>query len=274
MDLLERTAHLEQLRDYLRQASGGEGKLVLLGGEAGIGKTTLVERFVREAGAAVPPIRAEIVSCDGLKMPGPLGSLFEIAQVLGPEVERLLADEAPRDRLFRAVLAALAGLKQSLVLVGEDAHWTDEASIDLIRFIGRRIGGLRLLFVVTYRDDELGLSHPLRRILGDLATAPAVRRMTLPPLSPAAVRELVRGSGFDPDSLHARTGGNPFFVTEVLAAGAPDVPATVRDAVLARASRLSPEARAVLDAAAVIGEQVEPASARSGRRWSDRGCGR
>ena len=259
MDLLERTAHLEQLRDYFRQASGGEGKLILLGGEAGIGKTTLIERFVREVGQAVPSARVEIVSCDGLKMPGPLGSLFEIAQGLGPEVQRLLVEEAPRDHLFRAVLAALAGLRNPLVLVAEDAHWTDEASIDLIRFIGRRIGGLRLLFIVTYRDDELGPYHPLRRILGDLATAQAVRRMALPPFSPAAVRALARGSGFDPVALHARTGGNPFFVTEVLAAGTPEVPATVRDAVLARASRLSLEARAVLDAAAVIGEQVEPA---------------
>jgi len=82
-------------------------------------------------------------------MPGPLGALFEIAQVLGPEVERLLAEEAPRERLFRAVLAAMAGASTPLLLVGEDAHWIDEASLDDVRFLGRRIGGLRVLFVVT-----------------------------------------------------------------------------------------------------------------------------
>lgn len=256
--LLERTAQLDQLHSYLRQAAAGEGRMVLVGGEAGIGKTALIERFVREAQPAVPSARAEIVSCDGLKMPGPLGPLFEIAQVLGPDVERLLAEEAPRDRLFRAVFGAMSQAPVPLLLVGEDAHWTDEASLELIRFLGQRVGRLRALFVVTYRDDELGPYHPLRRVLGDLATAPAVRRMTLPPFSPAAVTELARGSGIDPVELHARTGGNPFFVTEVLAAGTHEVPATVRDAVLARASRLSPEARAVLDAAAVIGMIIDP----------------
>lgn len=266
---------METLRTYLRQAAAGEGRMVLLGGEAGIGKTTLVERFLREVRTATPAPRASVFSCDCVTMPGPLGPLFEIAQALGPEVERLLAEEAPRDRLFRAVFAALArgtlapgsgsgsgqgpGGGGAHVLVGEDAHWSDEASLDLVRFLGRRIGNLPLLFVVTYRDDELGPYHPLRRVIGDLATAPAVRRMTLAPLSPGSVAELARGSGVDPAALHARTGGNPFFVTEVLAAGVPEVPDTVRDAVLARASRLTPEARAVLDAASVIGESVDPA---------------
>ena len=116
---------------------------------------------------------------------------------------------------------------------------------------------LRLLFVVTYRDDELGPAHPLRLVLGDLATAPTVHRICLPPLSEDAVRELARDSGRDAGELHRLTGGNPFFLTEVLAAAGDGVPSTVGDAVLARAGRLSPEARAVLEVAAVIGSLVD-----------------
>ncbi|MCI0578535.1 MAG: LuxR C-terminal-related transcriptional regulator, partial [Chloroflexi bacterium] len=105
---------------------------------------------------------------------------------------------------------------------------------------------------------ELGPQHPVRIVLGDLATSTATRRLTLSPLSAQAVRALVGQRRFDPVVLHRQTGGNPFFVTEVLAAGGGGIPLTVREAVLARAARLSPSARAVLEAAAVIGARVEP----------------
>jgi DNA-binding CsgD family transcriptional regulator len=98
----------------------------------------------------------------------------------------------------------------------------------------------------------------LRVVLGDLATSGAVRRLPLPPLSVAAVRSLAADRSLDAEALHRQTGGNPFFVTEALASRAPGIPATVRDAVLARAARLSGAGRAALEAAAVIGAQVEP----------------
>jgi tetratricopeptide (TPR) repeat protein len=114
------------------------------------------------------------------------------------------------------------------------------------------------LLVLTYRDDELGPHHPLRIVLGDLATSPAVRRIPLSPLSVAAVRTLAVGQPLDAAALHRQTGGNPFFVTEALASREAGIPVTVRDAVLARVARLSPSGRAALDAAAIIGAQVEP----------------
>jgi DNA-binding CsgD family transcriptional regulator/predicted ATPase len=209
----------------------------------------------RAAGASA---RVLVGGCDPLSTPRPLAPLVDIAGALRGEVERLLREGAPRDGVFRAFLAELTGGQRPALVVIEDVHWADEATLDLLRFVGRRIGAARALVLATHRDDEVGPSHPLRVVLGDLATAAAVRRVALPPLSEQAVRALADGSGLDPAALHRRTGGNPFFVTEALAAGAPGIPPTVRDAVLGRAARLAASGRAAREAAAVIGARVEP----------------
>ena len=256
MALLERSAFIEALRGYLREAAAGEGRLVFLSGEAGIGKTTLVNRFCQEA---QPLAQVAIASCDALSTPGPLGPLLDIAPVLGLPASLLHEPGTTREAIYQQILAALRGAAAPVILVGEDAHWADEATLNLFRFLGRRVGELRVLLVVTYRDDELGPRHPLRLLLGDFAAAPAVRRLSLPRLTAEAVSRLAAGHAVDSEALFRLTGGNPFFVTEVLAAGAAGLPASVRDAVLARAARLSPEGRAVLDAAAVLGSPVDPA---------------
>src|SRR5919107_491847 len=253
MNLLERDEPLEQLGVHLRHASAGQGRMVLVGGEAGVGKTTLVEAFARAAGIAV--LRT---SCDALSTPAPLGPVRDLAPALGLRIDEHALDGDARDWLFREVLAALAARPGPTVIVAEDAHWADGASLELLRFLGRRIGDLPVLVVVTYRDDEIGADHPLRLILGDLATAPAVQRISIRPLSEEAVQQLAAGSGRDATALHRLTGGNPFFVTEALATEGETVPPTVGDAVLARAARLSPEARGVLDVAAVMGSTVDP----------------
>ena len=255
MELLERDAELEALRDHLRRAAAGAGQLVFVGGEAGVGKSTLVDAFCRWVGDEASVLRA---SWDGLSTPGPLGPVRDLAPALGIalDVDRDGIEGARRDPTFRAVFNALAARPGATILVGEDAHWSDGASLDLIRFLARRVGDRRVLLIVTYRDDEVGPNHPLRLLLGDLATAPTVHRLKVAPLSADAVRALAAGSTLDVGVLHRLTGGNPFFVTEVLAAGGAGVPATVGDAVLARAARLSPEARAVLDVAAVVGSSL------------------
>jgi predicted ATPase len=143
------------------------------------------------------------------------------------------------------------------VLVIEDVHWADEATLDLIRFLARRLGPAPTMLIVTYRDDEVGSLHPMQLVAGDLATSVLVRRLRLAPLSRQGVAVLAGPHGVDPDALYETTGGNPFFVTEVLAADDAAIPATVLDAVLARAARLSPPARKVLDAAAVVAPPVE-----------------
>jgi DNA-binding CsgD family transcriptional regulator len=254
MELLEREPQLEQLEEHLRQAAAGHGSMVLVGGEAGVGKTTLTDEFCRRAAGRAAVLRT---SCDALSTPGPLGPVRDLAPALGIHIDQHAVEGDARDRLFREVLAAFAARPGPTIVVAEDAHWSDGTTIELLRFLGRRIGGLPVLVVVTYRDDEIGADHPLRLVLGDLATAPAVHRISLRPLSKAAVQQMASGSGRDATTLHRLTGGNPFFVTETLAAESEIVPATVGDAILARAARLSPEARAVLDVSAVIGSTID-----------------
>jgi DNA-binding CsgD family transcriptional regulator/tetratricopeptide (TPR) repeat protein len=253
MTLLEREAALEALAAALREAAGGEGRVALVYGEAGIGKTSLVDHFTRAAAASARTLWG---ACDSLHTPRPLGPVSDLAQQAGPALREHLAAAPPR-AIFSAVLEEL-GRRPPVVVVLEDLHWADAATLDLVKFLGRRIRQAPALLVLTYRDDELGPRHPLRVVLGDLATSRAVRRIPLAPLSLAAVRALAAGQPLDGAALYRQTGGNPFFVTEALASRDAGIPPTVRDAVLARAARLSPAGRAALDAAALVGAQVEP----------------
>jgi len=124
------------------------------------------------------------------------------------------------------------------VVILEDLHWADDATLDVIRLLARKVESAPVLAVGTYRDDQIDRAHPLRVLIGDIATSPAVARLSLSPLSKAAVADLASPYGLDAAELYRNTGGNPFFVTEVLAAGGDTLPATVQDAVLARVARL------------------------------------
>ncbi|MGI8963190.1 MAG: ATP-binding protein [Thermomicrobiales bacterium] len=254
MEFLERSSQLDELERLRNRAAAGFGCLVAVGGEAGSGKTSLINRF---AATTRPHSRVMIGACDSLSTPRPLGPLLDVASMLQPPVRRLLQDVERRGELFAAVLHDLSRGEPTLLIV-EDVHWADEATLDLLRFLGRRIENTQTLLVTTFRDDEVTASHPLQRVLGDLATLPSVRRMTIPLLSPEAVRELCAGSFIDPTELFQRTGGNPFYVTETIAADSSSVPSTVRDAVFARAARLSSKGRSTLEAAAVIGARIHP----------------
>jgi DNA-binding CsgD family transcriptional regulator len=257
MTLLERDALLSRLRAQWTAARAGSGRLVLVEGEAGIGKTSLVRAFARSLGDAAP---VHWGACEAMQTPRPLGALDDIARQAGGALAALLAADTPRHRLFAAFVEML-GTRPALAVV-EDLHWADEATLDLLRYAGRRIGRTGSLLVATYRSDELSPAHPLRAVIGDLATS-GVLRLSPPPLSLAAVRGLCGEREIDAAALHGETAGNPFFVTEVLAADVPGVPPTVQDAVLARAGRLTAPARAVLDAAAIAGPRVEPSLLRA-----------
>ncbi len=245
MELIEREHYLAALSEHLDAATAGSGRLVMVGGEAGVGKTTLVRAFAEEHSGTT---RVAWSACDGLFAPEPLGPLHDLADQLAAGLAEALATEGSRREIFAAALEALGA--EPTVAVLEDVHWADEATLDLLRFLGRRLDRTSALVLATYRDDELGLHHPLRVVLGDVETK---RRVALAPLTEEGVRRLADGTDLDADELYRQTGGNPFFVTEVIAAGGSGVPSGVRDAVLARAAGLDVAARELLEAAAVIG---------------------
>jgi len=253
MELLERTPFLDTLTGYAQDARLGSGRLVLVSGESGMGKTVLAEAFQQQLEDA----RWLWGSCDGLLTPRPLGPLFDIGPQAGGELAALCRQGAARDELFTAFLAELGAPGPLTVAVIEDLHWADEATADLLSYLGRRLGRVPALILATYRDDEIPEDHPLRMVLGDLATQRSTRRMRMPPLSVSAVAELAGPHGVDAAELHRITGGNPFYVSEILEAGWPSIPPTVRDAVGARLARATPGTRRLVESAAVIGGRVD-----------------
>jgi DNA-binding CsgD family transcriptional regulator/tetratricopeptide (TPR) repeat protein len=250
--LLEREPFLDALRARLVEVEDGTGRLVLVSGEAGVGKTALVRRFCSDADGTVRVLEG---ACDALFTPRPLAPLADVASETGGALAELIGRDARPHEVLAAVIEELH--RRSTVLVLEDLHWADEATLDVFRLLARRIEGTEALVIATFRDDELHPAHPLRIVIGGLAALAGVERLRLLPLTLEAVRELAAPHDVDTEELFERTGGNPFFVTEVLAGGEREVPSTVRDAVLARASRLGREARRLLDAVSVVPPRAE-----------------
>ena len=221
--LLEREAPMAELLGALRAAGGGAGRVVFVGGEAGVGKTALVQRFAETAAG-----RANVLigAADDLSTPRVLGAIREIVEQLPSELGIGAAEESG----VEDVLARLAALARStgrpVVAVLEDIHWADDATFDVVRYVARRIRSVPLVLVLTYRDTAAAVGHPLRQLLGAVR-GPDVVRIALGPLSPDAVATLAAGSDLDPAEVFRVTGGNPLFVSEVVAAPSRAVPDTV-----------------------------------------------
>lgn len=252
MDLIERDGIFTHFDELVERARRGTGAMVALGGEAGIGKTSVVEALRGRHNRT----RFLLGRCDSLSTPRPLGPLHDMAADRAPGIAGPLREGRSRYAVFDAFLDELRSSLRPTVAVVEDVHWADQATLDLVKFVGRRIGDTHAVFIVTYRDDEVGPSHPLVGVLGDLATARGVLYMTLDPLSLGGVAALAEGSSADPEKVFRATDGNPFYVTEVLASGSSDVPPSVADAVLARAARLDPAGRRVIEAASIIPDRA------------------
>jgi len=242
--LLEREDALAALHGAYSECLAGSGRIALVSGEAGIGKTSLVRVFCDSLSDAT---RVLVGACEPLFTPRPLGPITTIAGLTGPELSLLVAAGSLHE-ITENLLAELENTPTVLVL--EDIHWADEATLDVMRMLGRRITAVPGLVVATHRDDELDRTHALRVLLGSLAPVSNVARIRLEPLSQRAVTELAQGSRVDAVRLFEVTCGNPFFVHEVLEAN-DQVPATLRDATLARAARLDAEAADVLEVVAV-----------------------
>jgi len=287
--LVGRERELATLRAALAAARAGRGSLVLLGGEAGIGKTALAEELLVEVGA-----QGALVL---------VGRCYDLAETppYGPWVEALA--RAPQDEtapprpdfdgggatsqaaLFAGVrdyLAALAA-RRPVVLLLDDLHWADPASLDLLRAVARSLDDLPLLVLATYRADEVTRRHPLARLLPTLVREARAARLDLRPLDDAGLGALVaaRYALPPPDAarlvaaLGARAEGNPFYARELLRAleeagvltpaadgwqlgdlAAVRVPPLLRQVIDARVDRLGEDARGQLAVAAVIGQAV------------------
>src|SRR5262245_47457658 len=252
--LLERADQLSALEEALDAvAAERAGRLMLIGGEAGVGKTVLLREFCDSLGESA---RVLWGACDALLTPGPLGPFFDLAEATGGELGELVSSGPTPHEVTAALMRELTGARPSIVVL-EDLHWADEATLDVLTLTARRIEAVPALVLASYRDDELDRSHPLTLVLGELATTRGIGRLTIPPLSPEAVGELAAPHGLDAGELHRQTGGNPFFVSEVLSAGTGEIPATVRDAVLARVARLSEPAGRLVEAIAVAPPEAE-----------------
>jgi predicted ATPase len=248
--ILEREAELSVLANAVQAAAGRHGSVALVMGEAGIGKSSLVEALRSHLPAEG---RMLIGYCDDLATPRTLGPFRDLAASVGTELSRAVTDGSDRDRVFAALRAELTWPEHPTVLVIEDVHWADDATLDALRYLIRRIADLPAVLVLTYRDDELNREHPLHGLLGQAARSDHVRHLPLRRLSQRAVRELSAGSSVAAHDLFALTSGNPFFVQELLASAQGEhVPPTIADAVLARVRSLDPSTQDVIEQLAVV----------------------
>ena len=248
--MLERDAELAALAHAAREAADGHGSVVLVMGEAGIGKSSLVEalRFHLPAEG-----RMLVGYCDDLATPRTLGPFRDLVGSVGTELSRAVTDGSERDRVLTALRTELTWPDHPTVLVIEDVHWADDATLDALRYLIRRIADVPAVLILTYRDDELNREHPLHGLLGQASRSDHVRHLPLHRLSQQAVRQLSAGSSVDTNDLFALTSGNPFFVHELLASTQGErVPPTIADAVLARVRSLDPSTQDVLEQLAVV----------------------
>ncbi|MEJ2861193.1 AAA family ATPase [Actinomycetospora flava] len=238
--VLERDEVLAELDAALADARAGEGRTVLLAGEAGLGKTTVLRTWTDRLD---PSVRLLEGACDDLVTSRTLGP-FHDAAAGAPALRTALAGDT--DAVHDAVLSALG--EPTTVLVVEDVHWADEATLDVLAVAARRVARLPAVLVLSYRDDEVDPGSQLQRLLGALPAA-STRRPALRPLSVGAVTALAGAAGL---RVHAATLGNPFLVTELVAAQSEGLPVSVRDAVLARVADLPRPAQELLDLLAVV----------------------
>lgn len=250
---LERAEALEALLD-LHHMARSRGQVAVVSGEAGIGKSTLLRHLVN---AVTRSSDVGWGQCDDLFTPRQLAPFHDLSTLLGRNFAQALARGAPPAGLFPLALEAVSALKPGSVLLFEDLHWADHATLDLLAFMTRRLQVLRVLVVLTYRSDDVVGDHPLTVLLGQLPVS-VTRQIALEPLSGRAVRQLAANTGQDAEVLHEITGGNPFFLSQLLSNTGigKALPQSVRDAVLARVSDLAAGERRLLDTLSVSPEPV------------------
>ena len=285
--LIGRSEDLAALDAALEQARGGDPVVVLIAGEAGMGKTRLVQEFCERAYAQ--GARVLTGACVDLGESAlPYAAVADALRAVPPEaylelpgaVRRELAalipeaspdDDAPLDgaqgRLLAAVLRLLEqlGRHDALVVVLEDVHWADPSTRDMLTFLAGVLRQTAVLLVLTHRTDEVSRDHPVRKLLAELQRSPRVRTLELAPLTRSETSKQLTALNGGPmdrylvDAIHERSDGNPLFSEELLAtgAGADSIPASLRDALLARLDDLPRAAQNAARVAAALGRDVD-----------------
>ncbi len=225
-----------------------KGACVFVSGEAGIGKTSLIKAFCNE-------VRNESNIyqgiCDALFTPRPLAPLYDVLLQLGKDIPEGNIDITNRTAFFTNFLQGLSDRRKVNVIVFEDIHWADEATLDFIKFLARRISQLKCLFVLTYRDTEIHFSHALRNIVGQL-NPDSFTRIELLPLSKQAVEKMAEERGYNGEDVYRITNGNPFYVTEILASYSLGVPDNIKDSILSVYNKMNEKTKHVWEILSVL----------------------
>ncbi len=255
--LIERQGSLRALRKLLERAVAGRGSIALVRGEAGIGKTTLLNAARERMN---DDVRFLWGSCNALFTPQPLGPLHDMAAGFSDDTRELLENRVGTSALHPKLVDELGSASYPTVLVIEDVHWADNATLDLLKYLGRRISLIPAVIVLSFRNDEVDEKHPLTAILNSFPRA-CTHSIDLKPLSPDGVEKLCGASGFKAEGarFYEVTGGNPFFVNELIASGGrPDesIPASIKEAVNTRLSHLSPVEREFLETLSVLPSSI------------------
>jgi DNA-binding CsgD family transcriptional regulator/tetratricopeptide (TPR) repeat protein len=253
MELIERESFFEVLQTQYKNLGSGEGNCVFISGEAGIGKTALVKAFCKEHRDDCNIYQG---ACDALFTPRPLAPLYDIIwQVnagLWPNGKMI---ERPTE-LFASFFRELNSQNRKSIIVFEDIHWADEATLDFIKFFARRIMQLPCLFILTYRDNESDFDTSIRNILAQLSPDGVVR-LPLTLLSREAVTNMAVDRGYDGEDVYTISGGNPFYVNEILASYSPGVPDNIKDSILAVYDRQEEGTKHAWQICSVIPEGLE-----------------
>jgi DNA-binding CsgD family transcriptional regulator/nucleoside-triphosphatase THEP1 len=248
MELIERAAFLDILQSRFETVAAGEGHCVFVSGESGIGKTSLVKTFCKELKEECTIYQG---TCDALFSPRPLAPLYDILVQMRNELPAYSGNIEDRTSFFTRIFQELHTQRGVTLLIFEDIHWADEATLDFIKFLSRRITQLRCLFILTYRDNEIHSRHPLRSVLGQLQPD-TITRIQLPPLSKQAVEKLSREKGLKGDEVYTITGGNPFYVNEILAGYSLGIPDNIKDSILSVYHRLDEKTKHIWEVISVL----------------------
>jgi DNA-binding CsgD family transcriptional regulator/tetratricopeptide (TPR) repeat protein len=256
-ELLERSREMEELTRALKGARDGSGTTVIVSGDAGIGKTSLVRAFLD----TIEDAAVLLGECDDLIVPRPLGPFREMARS-GDHLAAELETDPDGDEILHRVGELLDRTLRPTVIVIDDVHWADEASLDIIRILVRRMPESHGLLILTAREAELAGDHPLRSVVDGPSVKPPLR-LTLDPLSSEAVARLCSGTSHDAGTIFDVSAGNPFYVSQLLSSGPGDEITSARATVLARAERLSERGRQAMQTLSLLPEGADTTLARA-----------